>query len=157
MQVLVVDDDPVMVLMLRDALELNGYEVLTAEDGGEALEILKKTECRLVITDWDMPGMDGVELCSAIRRLDWGIYIYRLLLTGKGGSSHVVEGLTAGADDFLSKPCNLPELMVRLRAGERVLAMSSGILYGLVTKSSAPAINPSTICTVSSLAVSRIV
>jgi len=125
MQVLVVDDDPVAVVVLRDALEFNGYKVLTAGNGEEAVAILRKTDIRLMISDWDMPRMDGVELCSTIRKEDLGRYIYTILLTAKEGTTHVVEGLSAGADDFLTKPYKLSELMARLRAGQRVLGIET--------------------------------
>ena len=155
MQVLVVDDDPVAVLVLRDAVEFNGYQVLTAGNGEEALAILRKTDCRLMISDWDMPVMDGVDLCRNIRRNDLGRYVYTILLTAKEETVHMVEGLMAGADDFVTKPYKIPELMARTRSPARSRTISSGRLHGLDRKSSAPAVSPSTTCELHPLPVSR--
>jgi putative two-component system response regulator len=79
----------------------------------------------LVITDWEMPHMTGVELCRALRGEDLGGYVYVILLTGRGSSAEIVEGMSAGADDFIVKPFIHAELMARVRAGERVLSLES--------------------------------
>jgi putative two-component system response regulator len=78
-----------------------------------------------VISDWEMPEMDGLEFCEAVRSEDLGRYIYTILLTARDGTENVVQGLTAGADDFISKPYDLSELTVRVRVGERVLAQET--------------------------------
>jgi putative two-component system response regulator len=125
MQVLIVDDSYAAVAFLKEALEITGYEVMTAGNGVEALRILREGSCQLVVCDWEMPEMDGLEFCEAVRSEDLGRYIYTILLTAKEGTENVVRGLTAGADDFITKPYDLSELTGRLRAGVRVLAQET--------------------------------
>jgi cyclic di-GMP phosphodiesterase len=125
MKILVVDDDELSLDMLEHALVAEGYDVLRAANGREALEILKDGLCRLVITDWDMPEMTGIELCRAIRSTDLGGYIYLILLTSHRGTDDLVEGMSAGADDFISKPFHAAELSVRVRAGRRVVSLET--------------------------------
>jgi putative two-component system response regulator len=98
--------------------------VLTATNGEEALAVLRREDVRFVITDWEMPILDGLDLCRAIRRRDGG-YVYVILLTSHGSSAAIVTGMSAGADDFIAKPFNHAELMARVRAGERVLALET--------------------------------
>jgi len=125
MKTLVVDDDPVTLTLLRDSLTYLGYDVLTATNGREALEAIEANHCRLVICDWIMPVMDGIELCKAIRDNPAGGYIYIVLLTSNGGTTHLVEGYSAGADDFMSKPFEPAELNSRLRTARRILSLES--------------------------------
>ncbi len=121
-QVLVVDDEPVARELLAGTLEDFGYEVVAAHNGQQALDLLRSQEISLVVSDWLMPVMDGLGLCQEIRALPGGRYVYVILLTAKGGPSHAVEGLAAGADDFIPKPFHPDELAMRLRTGERILA-----------------------------------
>ena len=125
MKILIVDDDPMALEMLRHALTRAGHEVETAANGVEAMAILSRGICRLVISDWTMPEMDGVELCRRIRAADSGGYVYVILLTARNSSQDTVEGLSAGADDFMPKPFNPTELMLRVRIGERVLSLET--------------------------------
>ncbi|MBN1556174.1 MAG: response regulator [Phycisphaerae bacterium] len=125
MKALVVDDDPITLTLLRDSLKYLGYEVATARNGREALEHLDKEQCRLVISDWIMPEMDGIALCKAIRERPIGGYVYIVLLTSKGGTTNLVEGYAAGADDFMSKPFEPAELNSRLRTARRILSLES--------------------------------
>jgi putative two-component system response regulator len=125
MRILIVDDDAMALDMLRHALMRAGHEVETAFNGLEALEILRNGTCRLVISDWTMPEMDGVELCRRIRAADSGGYVYVILLTARNSQQDTVEGLSAGADDFMPKPFNPTELMLRVRIGERVLSLET--------------------------------
>ncbi len=125
MRILVVDDDPIAVEMLGKSLRAAGHDVETACDGIEALDTLRRVACRLVISDWNMPNMDGVELCRRIRAHATFGYVYFILLTSHDSPQKVVEGMTAGADDFISKPFHPAELLVRIRAGERVLALET--------------------------------
>jgi putative two-component system response regulator len=125
MQILVVDDSPVAREIIRSTLVRAGYSVTIACDGREALERIVNESFRLVISDWEMPNMNGIELCRAIRAANLGRYVYFLLLTSRSGTDSTVEGLTAGADEFLSKPFNPHELCVRVRTAERVLALES--------------------------------
>ena len=121
-KVLVVDDEPVARELLAGTLEDFGYEVVAAHNGQQALDLLRTQEISLVVSDWLMPVMDGLGLCQEIRALPEGRYVYVILLTAKGGPSHAVEGLAAGADDFISKPFHPDELAMRLSTGERILA-----------------------------------
>ena len=125
MRILIVDDDELSLSMLENALQQAGHEVHAARSGDEALRVLESGACRLVISDWEMPGMDGLQLCRAIRSGDYGGYVYTLLLTARVGPQDTVVGLSAGADDFLTKPFNPAELAVRIRTGERILSLET--------------------------------
>lgn len=126
MKVLIVDDDPVCSGVLRSCVERAGHEVTVVTDGLTALEHLRRdSSCRLVITDWEMPGMDGVELCQAIRFGDYSGYIYIILLTSHNELSERVVGLSAGADDFIGKPFDHAEMTARLAIAGRILSIET--------------------------------
>lgn len=125
MKILIVDDDEIALDLLEHLLTRRGYDVFRASNGQEALAILRAENCRLVISDWVMPQMTGVELCQAIREGDFSGYIYVILLTSRDRSEDIVEGLSAGADDFITKPFQPNELAVRVRAGQRVLSLET--------------------------------
>jgi putative two-component system response regulator len=125
MQILIVDDNKIAMAVLRNALVQNGYEVVTAADGQQALSIIRGGTCRLVISDWEMPQMDGIQLCRAIRSEDLLGYVYVILLTGRKLHEEKVEGLRAGADDFISKPFDPTELLVRIHIAERILSLET--------------------------------
>src|SRR6478736_4010199 len=125
MRVLVAEDDFVTSFMLVYCLEQFGYEVTAVDNGLKALELVRTGEFQLVISDWAMPKMTGVELCRQIRKRPSSSYTYIILLTTQSGTNNVVEGLEAGADDFITKPFQPEELHVRLRAGERLLSLES--------------------------------
>jgi len=125
MRVLVAEDDVVTSLMLVYCLEQFGYDVTTVDNGLKALELVRTGDFQLVISDWSMPKMTGVELCRQIRKRPSSSYTYFILLTSHGGTESVVQGLDAGADDFITKPFQPEELHVRLRAGERLLSLES--------------------------------
>lgn len=124
MHVLVVDDDAVSAEFLTSTLNHFGYEVTVASNGREAFHLIRTGKFSIVVSDWEMPEMSGPELCRQIRCRQWSSYIFFILVTSYG-VEHVVEGLKAGADDFLTKPFQPNELRVRLRTGERVLALQS--------------------------------
>lgn len=130
MKVLIVDDEPVSALVVERTLSRWGYEVLKASDGQEALECLQREHIPFVITDWVMPRLNGLELCRRIRQLSRESYTYIILLTSKNQKVELVEGMNAGADDFITKPFHGAELEVRLRAGERILALEQSLLQG---------------------------
>ena len=100
---------------------MQGYEVLEATDGEIAWELIKKSGVSFVVSDWVMPNLAGIELCRRIRASDLERYIYVILCTSKGAQSDLIEGMDAGADDFLVKPISPEEFRVKVRAGERVL------------------------------------
>ncbi|MBX9791227.1 MAG: response regulator [Pirellulales bacterium] len=125
MRVLVVEDDCVSSEFLSATLTCYGYAVTTASNGREALELLRSGQYRIVVSDWEMPEMNGDELCRQVRAREWNAYVYIMLVTLFDGIDHVVEGLRAGADDFLSKPYHPEELRVRLRTAERILSLES--------------------------------
>ena len=125
MKILIVDDDDIALEILRSSLEAAGYEVESANDGERALERLGHGDIRLVISDWEMPGMDGLALCRAVRKQVASGYVYIILLTSHGSAQEIVEGMSAGADDFMVKPFHQAELAARIRAGERVLSLET--------------------------------
>src|SRR5581483_7653496 len=112
MRILIVDDDEIALEMLRHSLEKAGHEVESSVNGRDALAKLASGSYRIVISDWEMPEMNGVELCRQIRASDWSGYIYTILLTGRDAATSVVDGLGAGADDLITKPFNPAELAV---------------------------------------------
>jgi diguanylate cyclase (GGDEF)-like protein len=129
MKVLIADDEPVSRRLLASSLERWGYEVVVAADGLEALELLQLPDApNLVVLDWLMPGMDGVELCREIRRQKEEPYTYIILLTAKRTQADIVEGLENGADDYLTKPFHAQELKVRLQTGKRILCLMEQLL-----------------------------
>lgn len=125
MRILIADDDPSVIVTLEGCLQALGYEVSVARDGGEAIDLLSASDYRIVISDWEMPEVDGLELCQWIRQRKLGPYIYTLLLTSRSQQSDLIEGLSAGADDFIIKPFEPNELRVRLRAAERIVGLES--------------------------------
>ena len=125
MRVLAVEDDPFSAEILENSLAAFGYEVTTARNGRDAFELIRTGQYRLVVSDLEMPEMDGIELCRRIRGRSSSGYVYVILLTSHGGTGNVVEGLNAGADDFVTKPFQPQELSVRLRVGQRLLSLES--------------------------------
>jgi phosphoserine phosphatase RsbU/P len=122
-RVLIVDDSRAQRRVLALQLQRWGYDVTEAASGGEALVMCAATPYDIIISDWMMPGLTGVEFCREIRALPSEIYSYFILLTSKSDTAEITRGLEAGADDFLTKPFNADELRARLRAGERIVSM----------------------------------
>jgi putative two-component system response regulator len=125
MKILTVDDDDSIRMVVRHVLERAGHEVLSAENGREGLDILLNSDIQLVVSDWEMPVMSGLEMVEAIRSGNFHRYIYTIMLTSRSKPDDIVSGLSAGADDFLTKPFNPAELRVRVRAGERIIALET--------------------------------
>lgn len=123
--VLVVDDSPAQRLTLTRQLTRWGYAVVQAASGEEALERARQTDFDIILSDWVMPGMSGPDLCRAFRQLPDRAYGYFVLLSAKSAKEEVAIGLDSGADDFLTKPVDATELLSRLHAGERILAMQA--------------------------------
>jgi len=104
-----------------------GYEVEAVSNGAEALAMLKRRFIPLLLTDWDMPQMNGVALCKAVRAMPLEGYVYTILLTAREGTANVIEGLAAGADDYLTKPPDDNELRARLNTGRRILKLEQSL------------------------------
>ena len=126
-RILLVDDEPTQRLIVARLLKRAGYEVETAGNGREALAKLEAGVFHLMITDWEMPEMDGIALCSALRKSESQGYIYTILLTARDSIENVVAGLQAGADDYLTKPVIEPELIARLNAGKRIVTLERSL------------------------------
>jgi signal transduction histidine kinase len=123
MKILIADDDSVSRRLLQSHLQKWNYEVTLARDGAEAWQRFEEGLFPMVITDWMMPELDGPGLIRRIRSVHRPGYVYAMLLTSKSEKGDLVEGMEAGADDFLTKPFDRDELRVRLRAGERIIRL----------------------------------
>ena len=109
-------------MMLEKCLQRSGYEVTAVSNGARALAALGSDDPpRLALLDWVMPEKDGIEVCREIRGRHGKAYTYLILLSSKESKQEIVQGLEAGADDYLTKPYDEEELKARLRAGERIL------------------------------------
>jgi two-component system cell cycle response regulator len=129
MRILVADDDPVSLRLMERMLQNGGYMVTTVGNGQEAAGILAKAGGpRMALIDWMMPGLDGPGVCRAVRGRQDDAYVYMVLLTSKQSSGDVVQGLEAGADDYLTKPCHPAELKARLHTGRRVLQLEDKLV-----------------------------
>ncbi len=143
-KVLVGDDDPAILRLLSRWLQKAGYPTRTATDGQEALDAIEADCPDFVITDWEMPRINGLELCRRIRELHLPHYVYVLFLTVKTAPDEMIAGLEVGADDFLAKPVSEAELLARMRSGSRVLKLERRLnvmartdaLTGLMTRRS---------------------
>jgi two-component system, cell cycle response regulator len=125
--VLVVDDDSIQRTIIARLLMRAGFSVDTAHNGREALERINSKPYQILITDWDMPEMSGPDLCREVHALEVPHYIYKSLLTERDAIEHLVAGLKAGADDYLTKPVLEPEFLARLNQGKRILSMESAL------------------------------
>ncbi|NNF98998.1 MAG: response regulator, partial [Desulfobacteraceae bacterium] len=121
MKVLIADDDKVTLLLLKKIVSKSGFEPILATDGQIAWEIFQNQKIDMVITDWLMPRMNGLELCKKLRQSDIRGYTYIILLTSKSEKDDRIEVYETGADDFIPKPLDIDELTVRLNTGKRVL------------------------------------
>jgi two-component system KDP operon response regulator KdpE len=119
MRILIVDDEPQITRVLRTSLQINGHEVMVAQDGAAALELFMKSQPELVITDLAMPGMDGIELTRAIRQL---AQVPIIVLSVRNQDASKVAALDEGADDYITKPFSIQELLARVRVQARRLA-----------------------------------
>jgi signal transduction histidine kinase len=127
MKVLIAEDDPVSRRLLQAHLERWGHDVTEAADGGEAWRLFEAGPFFLVITDWMMPEMDGPELIHRIRACPRPGYVYIIMLTARSRKEDVVQGMEAGANDFVTKPFDREELRVRVRAGERIVQLEHSL------------------------------
>lgn len=124
MQILIAEDDPIARHLLDVTLRNWGYDVLITEDGSQAWEVIQAPDRpALSILDWMMPGIDGINICRKIRERSDLVGLYVLLLTTRGSKNDIIQGLDAGANDYLTKPFDPDELMARIKVGERVLGL----------------------------------
>jgi two-component system cell cycle response regulator len=129
LEILIAEDNPAFLRILDNMVRKWDYEPILVPDGTQAWEILQRANPpRLAILDWMMPGLSGVELCRRLREQSKEPYVYVLLLSAKNSRNELVEGMEAGADDYLGKPVDSHELRVRLRAGERIVDLQAQLL-----------------------------
>jgi len=124
MKILIAEDDSISCQALENNLKEWGYDVISAKDGNQAWEIARTNDIRLAILDWNMPGIDGIELSRKIRneyQMEDSKYIYIILLTGRGEQDDIIQGLSTGADDYMTKPYSFVELKYRIQNGERII------------------------------------
>jgi diguanylate cyclase (GGDEF)-like protein len=126
-RILVVEDHAATRMLLERILSKAGYEVTCAADGEEALEEFGKTFFPVVITDWMMPGMSGIDLCRHMRKQELPGYVFIIILTAKDAQADIVEGVRAGADEYLTKPFSRAELLARLTTAKRIHALESSL------------------------------
>ena len=128
MKILAVEDDAVARAVLRQVLRRLGHESIEAADGEQAWELLQKEPVRVIVSDWLMPKLDGLELCRRVRGRTHAEYTYFILLTGNDATAdNQREAADAGVDDFLTKPLNFDELWTRLRVAERILRYATQV------------------------------
>ncbi len=127
MKILVAEDNKATTKLLEAVLEKFGHEPVFACDGREALDVFLKGDFQMVIADWMMPEMDGVTLCKKIRAVESRKFTYIIMLTAKSLKHDIVEGLDAGANDYLTKPFDFGELMARIKAGEKTLQLEESL------------------------------
>lgn len=129
MNILLVDDDQSILLFLENILKKWGHKVITCDNGKDAWSILQTEKINIVLTDWVMPKLSGIDLCRRIRtELQLSHYIYIILLTGKSSNEDLITGFDSGADDFISKPVVTKELDVRINAAQRILKLELQLL-----------------------------
>lgn len=117
------DDDIIARKLVLKLMTDQDFNIIIAENGVEAWKLLKASGARILVTDWEMPGLSGLDLCRKIRKEFVDSYIYIILVTSRGEKEDTIEGLKAGADDFLIKPLNVGELRARIRTGLRIIKL----------------------------------
>ena len=129
MRILIAEDNRFFRRLIEVNLKQWGHEVVSCEDGACAWELLNKEDApKLAILDWDMPGMQGTDICRELRKLSDRPYIYIIMLTAKSGKDELVQGLDSGADDYVTKPFEPVELQVRLRAATRIVRLQEDLI-----------------------------
>ncbi|MCK5115087.1 MAG: diguanylate cyclase [Candidatus Aegiribacteria sp.] len=128
MKILIVDDDPINLKILSKVVSDLGYDPITVNNGTDALESIKQKECSVVLLDWMMPGMDGIEVCRGIRMLDDENVCYIIINSAREGSDDISRALKAGANDYISKNTDLVELKARIGAGVRTARLERKLI-----------------------------
>ncbi|GAB4140836.1 MAG: SpoIIE family protein phosphatase [Cyanobacteria bacterium J069] len=126
-QILIIDDDPIIQVVLKKALQSQGYEVAIADDGKTGLALAEKLRPALIVSDWVMPGLDGLEVCRRVKANPDLSTTFFILLTAQSAVEDRIQGLDTGADDFLAKPIEINELQARVRAGLRLHQLSEDL------------------------------
>jgi sigma-B regulation protein RsbU (phosphoserine phosphatase) len=129
MDILVADDDALSLRLLIALVEKLGHRVIPASDGLTAWELYRQHECRVVISDWNMPGIDGIELLTRIRAIGGNSYTYFIILTSRSDREDIAAGMAAGADDLLNKPISKDDLEARLNVAKRIVSLQMEIAY----------------------------
>lgn len=123
MRILIAEDDAVSRTILQKTIEKYGHHCLVAKDGSQAWSLFQDTDVDVVISDWMMPGIDGIELCQRIRATPKQGYVYFVFLTARVDKEYLLMGMQAGADDYLTKPLDSAELQVRLMVAARITSL----------------------------------
>jgi DNA-binding response OmpR family regulator len=124
---LLIDDDVNFVTTLEMGLKMRGYNVVTSNDSKKGWGKMEKSQPGIILVDWEMPGMSGIEFSKLVKADPLHRSRYIILLTGRSGTENIVQGLDAGADDYLVKPFNIEELFARIRSGLRFRALEERI------------------------------
>lgn len=128
MKILIAEDDQISSRILKLTLQAAGHEIISTGNGAEAWAILEKEDSpAMAILDWMMPGIDGLEVCRRVRQRATATPTYLILLTAKAGKEDTVQGLDAGANDYICKPFNREELYARVRVGETVIKLQQNL------------------------------
>lgn len=128
MKILIAEDDVIAEKVLRLTLQVSGHEVVTARTGTEAWEMFDRDPVRVIISDWMMPGLDGLQLCQKVRQRPKTDYTYFILLTAiNTGRDNLRQAMNAGIDDFLTKPLDREAILMRLNVAERILEFTTQI------------------------------
>ena len=127
MKILIAEDDNISRKILQTILTKDRNEVIAVENGLKALASLEEETPDMLITDWMMPDLDGLELCRQVRELDLPSYVYIIILTALTEKERITQGLDAGADDYITKPFDRTELLARVRAGERIIQLEKSL------------------------------
>ena len=128
MKILIAEDDRTSRVLLHGALAKLGYEVIEAVDGASAWDALLHTGCRIIVSDWVMPDIDGLELCRRVRSDPKRPYVYFILLSGQRlGEDYYAKAMDEGVDDFLPKPLDVEALRMRLRVAERIIRLNERV------------------------------
>jgi two-component system cell cycle response regulator len=125
--ILLAEDDPISRRLFEKILVKEGFAVTTVENGRKALDLIREHFFPIVLTDWQMPEMEGPELCRAIRDENPDRYVFIVMLTSKGSKDDIISGLSAGADDYLTKPTHNAELVARIKTGIRILELERSL------------------------------
>lgn len=127
MKILIAEDEKTSRHILEKTLTKAGHDVVAVEDGLKALTSIQKDLPDILITDWMMPHLDGLELCLRVRALNLSSYVYIILWTALTEKENIIKGLDAGADDYITKPFDRTELLARVRAGERIIQLETSL------------------------------